>query len=313
MIVVGGVNILADNNSTPNVGTTVHKIIHSTLARNLRMVNVCSNCLNLCRSHVMRLSHCDISSVVGHNNAFLNSTHFPRFHSRGVHTITVRGLGGHNVSTLIIVNNSNSCVNTVHLARVNFPYVNLPNAVSGSVGNASCAVNFFATLDAIMRTVSHLHSASSSRRHVSIIRIVNHCYNSLALTTTVTNNYRFIIIPRIRFDHRSLMGRVGTNVTGNGGRTVITVARRVYSISRLTRFVRGRANHRAHTAILNRVRHNNSPIPCSHVLTSHVNTCTVSLLLTNCNNHYMNVRGRRLIRRSVVSTVRGVGHPFGNS
>lgn len=305
---VGAVNILADNNSTPNVGTTIHTIIHTNLRGNFHVVNVRHNCGNLLSNRYFRVGLHDISGVVSTNNAVLCATHYLRFGAGRNRSGNTTGYHRLNVSTLIIVNNSNSCHNTHRLTRHNVPVVNLPNAVSGSVTYASCAVNCSATVGATLRVVSGLHSAARDRSHYDIIRIVNHGTNCVTLGITVTSNTVTILLPRGRFSvRRSVLSGVARARHANGHRFVIVITRNVNRSRRVTGRVRTHANVSAHTAVLNRIRHNNSPALHSHIGTSTVNCRTIYLLRRNGCGHVINVGNRRLISCPISRTLRVAG------
>lgn len=171
---MGAVNILADNNSTPKVGTTVHTIIEENLDGKLGMGNVLGKCGNLLGRRVVSVDTGSMSSAVRHKNAVLCATHYTRFHARRNRGHKTRVYEGRKVSKLIIVNNSKSFTNTRGLTGLKVGAVNLPKAVSLSVTYARCAVKFSATMGATVRTVSGMHSASASRREYDVVRIVKH-------------------------------------------------------------------------------------------------------------------------------------------
>lgn len=173
--------MLADNKSTPKVGTTVHTIIHGNVCSNLRMCNVGCNCTNVMTKSFHHLAVSSIKSAVDHKNAVLCSTHCPRFTGLRKRLGKVRRLGGFNVSNLVMVNKSKSCHKKTTLAGLKFPAVNVPKAVSGSVPNASCALNFSATVGAMLRSISGVESATADRVHAFIIRMVNEGTKSVTL------------------------------------------------------------------------------------------------------------------------------------
>lgn len=308
-MVVGAVTILADNNSTPKVGTTIHTIMEATYIGNVHILNIVENCGNLVGNSFIRLSLHSISSVVRENNAGLCDTHSTRFTARRNVRGTVTAYGGRNVRNIIIVNNSNSFENTHSLSREKVPYMNVPNAVSGSVTYYSCAVNCSAYLGAVVRYISGMESAARSRSHYAIIRIVKHHTNCLTLGTNVTINTATVLVPRVRFSVRgSIVREVGHARLTGGGRFLVIITRNInISMARLTNRVRRGANIRSHTYVLNRVRHNNSPAIRSHIVTAHVNGCTIGrLLVGGVNGHIITSRGNSIISCSVFRTL-GVG------
>ncbi len=285
LVCVGAVNMLADNNSTPNVGTTIHTIIEATVSGNVAIGNVHHKCGNLVRSSVVSLNTHSISSVVRLNNAVLCDTEDDHFGARRNVTSTVTAYGGRNVRNVIMVNNSNSFHNTHSLSVHNVPYINVPTAVSGSVTSARCAVNFSATVGAMVSVISHLHSAYSSRTHYDIIRIVNERTKRVTLHANVSINTATVLIPRRSAAISSIVRGVREAHGLNGRRFVVVITRNVNNISTVTGGVRTIANVRAHNAILNRIRHNNEPAIHSHMVTARVNFRTIGLLGANVNGH----------------------------
>ncbi len=107
---------------------------HTTVCGGVEIGTVCRNCGKLVANRVRRFRARGIDGVVRRNNAVLGSTHYGRFAAPRNHTRTCGAVRQRNVSTLIIVNNSNSLANThVFTRRCGVPVINLPNAVSGSL------------------------------------------------------------------------------------------------------------------------------------------------------------------------------------
>lgn len=106
----------------------------------------------------------------------------------------------------------------------------------------------------------------------------------MTLCSNVTNNNSIVLVPRVpcgvRHVKRAVLGQLG----GKGPCSVIIMTRNVRASKQghttrcVTRRVRCRANVRAHRAILNCVRQNNSPAPFSHGLSAHVNKRTARLV-----------------------------------
>ncbi len=295
---VGYVNVLASNNSTPKVGTTVHTIAHTNVTSNLGIGNVCEKCRNLVGGRVVSFAARGIDGVVRQNKAVLGATHDGRFMAPRNHGITCSGVGTRKVSTLIIVNNGNSLTNTdVFTRRFSVPYVNLPKAVSGSLGKASSAVNCSAALGAVIRYISGVHSATASRRHVFFVRIVKHSTNFLTRGDTVTDKTRTTVVPRSSAGTSRLRRFVDHNVHGDGDSDVIVISRDPgYNTVCCTSQIGGRCpRFSIHISVLNRLRQNNSPDTCSHVLTSHLNINTVATLHRKRHGIVVNVEGSRII------------------
>lgn len=313
---IGYVNVLASKNSTPKVGTTVHTIAHSTVCGKLSIGNVCENCGNLMANRVGRFGDRGIDGVVRLNNAVLGATHYGRFAAPRNHRVTCSGVGGRNVSTLIVVKNSNSLANThVFTRRFSIPYVKLPKAVSGSLCKASAAVNCSATLGAVLSTISGVHSATASRRHLFFMRIVKHSTNFLTLGNTVTSKTRTTVVPRFDARISRLRRFVGGNFQGSGGDDVMLMTRDrlANNTVRCTRHMGGRCPRCSmHMAVLNRLRHNNDPATRSHVLTDHLNTTTVSTVVRKRHGIVVNVSRSRIMCIPFAGTVGGSG-PVGGS
>lgn len=308
---VGDVNVLASKKSTPKVGTTVHTIAHSTVCGNLGMCNVCENCGKLMASRVRRFGDRGIDGVVRVKNAVLGATHYGRFAAPRKQTRTCRGVGGRRVSTLIVVNNSNSLANThVFTRRFSIPYVNLPKAVSGSLCKASAAVNCSATLGAVLSTMSGVHSATASRRHLFFIRIVKHSTNFLTLGNTVTTNTRTTVVPRFDARISRLRRFVRRNFHGSGDDDVMLMTRDrlAKNTVRCTRHIGGRCPRCSiHMAVLKRLRHNKHPATRSQVVTDHVKITDVRTLLRKRHGMVVNVSSSGVICMPFTGTVGGSG------
>ncbi len=258
----------------------------------------------------MRFAARRISNVVGHNNAVLGATQSGSFVAIRKQGGTCGGVYGRGVSTLIIVNNGNSLANTqVFTRRCSVIIINLPNAVSGSLCNASGAVNCSAAVGAVVRYISHVHSAYRDRRHVFFIRIVNHSTNFLTRGSTVTYNTRTTVVPRRDARISRLTRFVRENVHGSGGDYVIVISRDPgYNTVCCTRQLHGRLhNDSIHISVLNRLRHNNYPATESEVLTDEANINTVRTVLRNRHGIVMNIEGGRIICIPFARTV----HPSG--
>lgn len=313
---IGYVNVLASKNSTPKVGTTVHTIAHSTVCGKVSIGNVCHKCGNLVASRVRSFGARGMDGVVRHNNAVLGATHYTRFGAPRNHGRTCSGLVRRNVSTLITVNNSKALAKThVFTRRFGCPVINLPNAVSGSLCNASVAVNCSATLGAVVRYISGVHSATASRSHLFFVRIVKHSTKFLTLGKTVTSKTRTTVVPRVSVRGSRLTRVVRANFHGSGGDDVILITRdRIANNTvNITRHMGGRCpRFSMHISVLKRLRHNNSPATRSHVLTAQVKITTISTLLSSRHGIVVNVRGSRVICIPFSGTVGGSG-PVGHS
>lgn len=313
---IGYINVLASNNSTPKVGTTVHTMAHTTVCGKLRMGNVCEKCENLIAKRVGRFGDRGMDGVVRLKKAVLGATHYGRFAAPRKHGVTCSGVIGRKVSTLMIVNNSNSLAKThVFTRRCSVPYVKLPKAVSGSLCNASAAVKCSATLGAVLSTISGVHSATASRRHLFFIRIVKHSTNFLTLGNTVTSKTRTTVVPRFDARISRLRRFVGDNFHGSGGDDVMLMTRDrlAKKTVRCTRHIGGRCPRCSiHIAVLKRLRHKNDPATRSHVLTDHLNTTTVSTVVRSRQGIVVNVRRSRVMCIPFDGTVGGSG-PIGES
>lgn len=95
-------------------------------------------------------------------------------------------------------------------------------------------------------------------------------------------------------------GAVVRHLGGKGPCSVIIITRNVGAVSNggttrcVTRRVRCRAKFRAHRAMLKCVRHNNSPAPCSHGLTAHVNKRTARLVTSKRFKQVISLRNTRV-------------------
>lgn len=308
---VGYVKILASKKSTSNVGTTVHTMAQDTVYGKFGIGNVCEKCRKLVGKRIGRLAARSIDDIVRHKKAVLGATHSTRFRAMRKHGGTCSAVRQRKVSTLIVVNKGNSVAKTqVFTRRCSIPYVKLPNAVSGSLCNASFAVNCSATLGAVIRYISGVHSATASRSHVFFIRIVKHSTNFLTRGDTVTSNTRTTVVPRSHASISRLRGFVKHNFHGAGGDDVIVISRDPGSKNtvRCTRHIGGRCPRCSiHIAVLKRLRHKNSPDTCSHVLTDHLKTKTVSTVLRKRHGIVVNVRGSRIMCMPFSRTVGGSG------
>lgn len=171
---VGAVKILADNKSTPTVGTTIHTMTEVNGREKLGIGKVHGNCGKLLGRSVVSLAPARATSAVFHKNAVLFATEYRRFGARRNRGHNTRVYGTRKVSKLMIVNKSNSFRKTGGLTTLKVGAVTIPKAVSLSVTYARCAVKFSATIGATVRTVSGVHSASASRREYDVMRIVKH-------------------------------------------------------------------------------------------------------------------------------------------
>lgn len=302
--------MLADNNSTPNVGTTIETMIHTNVGGKVGICNICHKCGNLLGNSIRRVGLEDMSSVVNGNNAVLCATEDRRCTAPTNVRETTSFYEDVNMDNIIMVNNSNSFENTHYLAGTNVGYVNIPNAVSGSVTYSRCAINFSATVGATVRVISHVHSATRSRSHYSMIRIVNEHYNSVTLRANVTANTATVLIPRIRCGVRESMVTEVVGARGaNGGRFVIIITRNINNMESLTGCIRRHLNVRTETAVLNRMRHNNSPALHSEIITDRVNFGTIRLLRRGVNGEIITVRSNGVVSLSVGRTL-SVPHIF---
>lgn len=329
-VVVGEVNVLADNNSYRTLGTAVQKMmgkLDGGLSR-LRICKFSSKCGKLVCNGCHVLASGSFSKVLARNNAVLKASerpfglvHIPsRGNLSGIRTVG-RACCGLYLSYLIVLNKGNARGATGLLERRKLGVVRLPGAVSGSVCNASVAFNFRDTMGVTAGTVSYVRAATSSRKHMFVMRVVKRGMKDLALRTNITNNTSVVLVPRVPCS----VGGIATTVRGhtgtNGHFAVLTITRNTVSgrstrlpgggcgrelrtqtggcpsIScRVTSRVCGRVKDRIHIAIPKRARENKRPYPCSHILSAEVNTNTTRTVVSNRCNVVVNIMGN------------GVGH-----
>lgn len=305
--------VLASKKSTSKVGTTVHTIAHATVFGNFGIGKVCEKCRNLVTNRSERLAARSIDDVVRHKKAVLGATHSRTFAAPRKHERTCSAVEGRGVKTLMIVKNSNSLAKThVFTRRCPIAYVKLPNAVSGSLCNASFAVKCSATLGAVIRYISGVQSATASRSQVFFIRIVKHSTNFLTRGDTVTSKTRTTVVPRSQASTSRLRAFVKHKFQGAGGDDVIVIARDPNGGGNKTVRCTSQMGERCpkcsiEISVLKRLRQKKTPDTGSHVLTDQLNRTTVRTLVRSRRGVVMNVRGGRVICIPFSRTVGGSG------
>lgn len=318
-VVSGGcVKVLASKKSTSKVGTTVHTIAHTTVFGKFGIGKVCENCRKLVTNRIGRLAARSMDDVVREKNAVLGATHSRAFAAPRKHGGTCGIVRGRGVGTLVVVNKSNSLAKThVFTRRCSIAYVKLPNAVSGSLCNASFAVKCSATLGAVIRYISGVESATASRSHVFFIRMVKHSTNFLTRGDTVTSNTRTTVVPRSEASISRLRAFVKHKFEGAGGDDVMVIARDPRGGGKNTVCCTSQMGGRCpkcsiEISVLNRLRQNNAPDTGSHVLTDQLNRTTVRTLVRSRQGIVVNVQGGRVICIPFIRTVGGSGAVSGD-